>query len=960
MKKGLKIALIAVLSLILVAGAGFAVVYATQGDYVRNSFAMLTKDDNEYLQWVAEKNVDESGDVLKALTTTIKNLDLSTTDSTVLVSLSKEFGELIGEEDFPEINKAGVKFGTVSGGKYDIELSLAPVYKDVEILKLASRIDLENKEFFAAIPSYKSDVIDLSELLTTDLSMYFDENVFEALAQIGYTPAEGEAKDAASILKGVTDALYEKLQELEADSEGNKELEESLKQYKDMLEKVKNTFFECIDEVGIEKKKAVTVDDIEVVCNVVSYELTKNGLAKLARALRPEVGELLKQAALRYGEQAGLTKDRIDEELEDILKEYDKAIDDFEKDSTPYGLEGELYVNNRGEVLGGNTRPTFDETRVKVDYLVDVNEDTNDMKMALTFTMNGVKAVTLSAKNSVDAEGYNVSNMEIKPGALITAVLGNKQYVLAIDSRTKQTDADSSNDTTIKLIDRTSGSVDLVTLEVISSAKIGVADFSVDKANGKVIPAKEILDSDYIDAKAIGQMFLNKLKEINDEDINSALSKSMFGSEGGDLYGTLQQLIDSGSLDALTDELKKKILGGNDDDWLVYEESDWSSDEGNSTDSVFGSDSFVFPDDTDASQTTDTPDVGIIQGQVTDNEPLKDNYAVDNMTFEAEKDANGNYVYNFGFLKDVIVSPLEYKGVEVYDFGDDEPDLDTAEIRFIDEQLENSYFDPTEEDTIGFMDQVTFDLVGDADHTYSDITIIIGNYEYDQMLDAVMVGKKPGDEFVITMTLNSKFGDDAGYTGDFTVKIKEFLKWVYPEWTEEYIVGRLGYDSMEECEAYLSEHLDEYAYDNSETLKYQAFFEVQYAAEYKDMPDSMFDRFLAWQDNYYRSITGMSLQEYYGIVSGIYDDSAEDFSIEDLMESYVNDCALYAYIADAENIVVTQQELDAYYNEQASLSYMTVDEAKAKLPEWYAVNYLVEDKVNEVLFKNAVIVEYDN
>lgn len=940
MKKGLKITLIAIVALIVVAGASFAVVYATQGDYVKNKFAMLTKDNKEYLQWVNDKNSEKTAEQLKAIGKNLSKGEKMTSNTSVLISASKEFGDLVGLEDFAGIDKAGFKFGSVVDGKYDTEISLAPMYKDVDILKLAFRMDLDNKEFYVAAPTYKSDLIDLSEYFNMDLSSMLDENAMEGLSQL-IGGNSSDVKDAASIIKALIDTFNDKIEEATSDTSNDDKLA-------DLKKSIEEIFYDSFDEVELQKDQSIEVNGIEAECNTLSLSLKKKDMIKLSKALV----KCLVDSMGDLGEDT-------DKTIDQVVNELDKAFDQLAEASTKLALDYTLYVNNKGEVIGGEIRMTVADVKVKVEYLIDAADEKAE-KVGMNVSVNGVKALSIYSNTYVDADGYDCSEVELKPGSMISQFLNNKKYVLDIITKVKDTDELNDSLASIKLVDKTSGSTDLLTLDILADVKYGVTEFSTDKGSQKVIAASELLTSDYIDAKALVQMIIDKLKAINDDNLNNFLSAQLaeqgLGTTDRSITDTLQDLIDSGYLDMIAGMLP---IGG--ETGLSSSQSSnnyYYDNDGNRRD--------AYGNQVDENGNVIDPEgsLGILPD---DNDPNginqweEEDFDISSMTFEPEKNANGDFIYNYDFLKNLVM-PVEYKGIEYVSYDDKETTLESAEKSFISDMFKDSFFPAEENDVIEYSDMVTFDLIGKDgktsldEYTFTDQEIQVGNYQLNTEVDDGMIGLGVGDKFRVNLTLDGRFGDAADYNGEFVIKITEIKKFVMPEWTEEYLVDRLGFESLEDAEQYVSDHIDEYT-ATSDLDRYNVFFKVEEKAEFREASENTYQRFAAWLDNYYMLRTGMTMEDYYNDVFGAYGDLLGDdgeYSIRDLNATALKDSALVAYIADAEGISVTQDEVDAYLLDLCADENMTLEQISIYIPQWYAINSVIEDKVYDVVLQYAV------
>ncbi|MCR5521192.1 MAG: hypothetical protein K6F44_04725 [Lachnospiraceae bacterium] len=91
---------------------------------------------------------------------------------------------------------------------------------------------------------------------------------------------------------------------------------------------------------------------------------------------------------------------------------------------------------------------------------------------------------------------------------------------------------------------------------------------------------------------------------------------------------------------------------------------------------------------------------------------------------------------------------------------------------------------------------------------YKDAYAYLGEQWYGEGTDEQVIGASVGDVLEVEATLGDDFGAFSGYHGKFRVTIKAIHKYIRPEWSESFIVGVMGYDSLEDCEEKLLASLD--------------------------------------------------------------------------------------------------------------------------------------------------------
>lgn len=274
-----------------------------------------------------------------------------------------------------------------------------------------------------------------------------------------------------------------------------------------------------------------------------------------------------------------------------------------------------------------------------------------------------------------------------------------------------------------------------------------------------------------------------------------------------------------------------------------------------------------------------------------------------------------------------FVTEATYKGVEL-DVQD--PALTDEEFETRLESFLNSYSEAeqitnrvTEEgdvivaDYSGSVDGVAFN-----GGTATNQIITVGASGFIEDLDQALIGAPCGEEFVVDATFPESYGNSelAGVEAQFTVLI-HYIEGdrIVPELTDEFVQSLEDYDcstAEEFKEVYRQELADlkaeSYEYQNMNNLWTQILNETTFngypenyvEAYYSDMIDSY---------NYYASVYGLELEDYvsyYGL------EMEEFYSLlQNNAELQVKSEIMYRYIAQAENIVATEEEYLAMVQE---------------------------------------------
>ena len=451
-KKGLKIALIVVLAIIVIIGATIAIAYATNKEYVQNKWALITKSDEEYLKWVADKKVQAvktkaaaklEGTGIAALT------DSFTCSGNVSFSLSSEIGKLVFGNNFTGVEKAGLEYLLSVENGVGIGAQITPFYKDTDIISVAGVYHFNGEKAYVSIPSYKSEVISLEKLLA-------------------------ENKDKI-------DAVKQKI-EKNFDLSG-KGIAESLDKFKgyfigDNLDKLVGIIVDRMSDVSMDKNNNVRVGDLEGKYNVISGTLKKEDIQEI---IKDYTNNLLAAStdALADLIKADNPDIPIDaKKLTELKKSLDAAVEKF---SATANIK--LYIDSKGNIAGASINMTFGMYPITVRWLsVD---DKNDASKIVTASDILVQSFVIA---NITCETQKTDNLQkrvitIKPGAFVASLAeaslkGVADYALNIVISNEKKSSDTE-DTEISLA-VAKGSEELAYIKVTGTTVKGKATLPID------------------------------------------------------------------------------------------------------------------------------------------------------------------------------------------------------------------------------------------------------------------------------------------------------------------------------------------------------------------------------------------------------------------------------------------------------------------------------------------------
>jgi len=516
------------------------------------------------------------------------------------------------------------------------------------------------------------------------------------------------------------------------------------------LVKLINVIYGRVNVAELKKEVSISVNGLETQVNVLSFKLSKKECTEIVDEYAGMLSEKL----------AGIMKDLNIEsgyDGEDIL-EYIKKFADKTLSDAAISLEGEFYADDLGDIVGGSLKPAVNETKVKIDCLGLKDEDNADKgSFAIDIYLNGIKLAGFMNEYE-KKDSVTVFNAVVKPGSMVDALVkGASGYRLCISgSFSGDIESECNVDITLSVKNKESEEAHI---RFVNSFKAGAPEFDLDTGSENLIDIYELHTSDYIDLGKLGRQMFERLDGINDENLNNFIEGFLRSEFDIDLDG-LRELVDSpmaGAGNALVKDWLKKFLG------------------------------------------------------------IVDPYEYGSLS-EKPKMQDEKYVYSWDILKDVPVN-TENIVFKVYDHfqrpEEYEVDIEQEKIKFLEGYAAEVYERAAEEnDVIEMGDSITFDaalMLGSMvveKYSYSDNPAVIGQYEYGDGIDDMLLGMKVGESKELDLTLDDRFGSFAGFSGTFKVTVRSLTKTFRAEWSDRFIVEKLGYASLEECENILKENAE--------------------------------------------------------------------------------------------------------------------------------------------------------
>lgn len=887
-KKGLKIALIVVLAIVVIIGATIAIAYATNKEYVQNKWALLTKSDEEYLKWVADKKVQavKTNAASKLDATKTAGLTESfTSNGKISFSLSSELGKLVLGKSFTGIEKAGLEYLLSVENNNRIGVQLTPFYKDTDIISVAGVYDINGDKAYVSIPSYKSEIISLEKLIA-------------------------ENKDKIDEFK--------KQIEKNIDLSGNG-IAESINKFKgfftgDSLDKLVGTILDKTGDVSMEKNINVRIGNLEGEFNIISGTVKKEDIQQIIKSY---TGDILNESSSALEDMIKAENPDLPvnaDQITDLKNSLDKALKSISSTA-----EIKVFVDNKGNIAGASIKLTVDKYPITVKWISEENKD--DASKTVTASDILVQSFVLA---NITCETQKTDTLQkcavtIKPGAFVASLAesmleGVANYVLKIDFTDEKKSSDT-NEHAISLV-VTNGSEELAYIRLNGTTVKDKVQLPIDiyTNSGKVIDLYDVPNSDYIDVTLFGRQIFGKLDEINDPNFNNFLN-GLLESTGMSL-DTLREMVETGNASIADNLLKKKLR------------------------ELLG---------------------------------IPEPYAYDSIT-EAPKSEDGKYMYSWDILKDTSTGSVSVAGFNVYDHFR-EPTVYVADLESEKSALLLNYadqvyaYDAEAGSGIEMGDKIVFDAVPIMfgvpmeSYAYAGNNATIGKYEYGAGIDDKLLGMQAGQTKDIDLTLDERYGDFAGYSGTFRITVTKIQKTFGPEWSERFIVGELGYESLEACETYLLAEAEKKlpepepeptVWDIKSALLDEAVFKASYT-ELDEETKSL-------TATYFSSVESKGtyfLQELYGANHSLRNQDEKNRIVSPTSDYKLKRSIFCAGVAYKSGISFDSDELDTYYDKLAEESgYTSGKELKDKIVMYYGerfmVDFAIERAVCDLLYENSI------
>ena len=281
----------------------------------------------------------------------------------------------------------------------------------------------------------------------------------------------------------------------------------------------------------------------------------------------------------------------------------------------------------------------------------------------------------------------------------------------------------------------------------------------------------------------------------------------------------------------------------------------------------------------------------------------------------------------------------EYKGIEIskpeYTVNEEEADLRLEEMRnrasrLVDvEDRAIEAGDTAIIDFEGFQDGVAFE--GGKGENYS---LVIGSNTFIPGFEDQLVGKNKGEEVEVNVEFPAEYHAEnlAGKPANFKVVVKNVQRKELPELNDEFAADTTEFNTLDELKADLRTKLEEEAKNRAEAEMRNSLVEKVSEATELEVPEAMIEAQLdnmMMELNYQLQYQGLQLQQLLEMTGR----TIEEIKAERREEAtkLVKSSLILEAIAKAENVEVSEEEIEAELAKMAQMYNMEVEKIKSAM-----------------------------
>jgi trigger factor len=306
-----------------------------------------------------------------------------------------------------------------------------------------------------------------------------------------------------------------------------------------------------------------------------------------------------------------------------------------------------------------------------------------------------------------------------------------------------------------------------------------------------------------------------------------------------------------------------------------------------------------------------------------------------------------------------------YKGIVAVKPSEEVTDADVdAQLEQV--QKRNARFISIDDRAAQTGDQVIIDFEGFQDGVAfeggkaENFELGLGSHQFIPGFEEAIVGHKVDEEFDIEVTFPEDYGVDtlAGKPATFKIKLHEITAQELPEFDDDFVKEVSEFDTVEEYKADAKTKLAENMKNNAEAEFNNNVMQKVIDLVQGEIPQCMFDQRvdrLVSDFEQRLKAQGMGLDMYLQYTGMDIDGFKATF--QERAKDEVTLRLALEKIAQVENLEVTAEEIDAYFNDIASANQLNVDMVKQFIGEENVKADLLAEKASKLVLENAVAVE---
>ncbi|CEQ28527.1 trigger factor [Paraclostridium sordellii] len=280
----------------------------------------------------------------------------------------------------------------------------------------------------------------------------------------------------------------------------------------------------------------------------------------------------------------------------------------------------------------------------------------------------------------------------------------------------------------------------------------------------------------------------------------------------------------------------------------------------------------------------------------------------------------------------------EYKGIEIakpdYTVNEDEVNLRLEEMRNkasrlvdVERAIENG--DNTVIDFEGFVDGVAFE--GGKGEDYS---LVIGSNTFIPGFEEQLVGKNKGEEVEVNVEFPAEYHAEnlAGKPATFKVTVKNVQKKELPELNDEFAADTTEFNTLEELKKDLKAKVEEETKNRADAEMKNSLVEKVSEGTELEVPEAMVETQIdnmLMELNYQLQYQGLQLEQLLQMTGRTIEELRNEKREE--ATKLVKSSLILEAIAKAENVEVSEEEVNAEVEKMAKMYNMEADKIKSMM-----------------------------